>query len=108
MSILRLKNRPDCAAECNSGVTLFNKCNYQLEDVVKYIEKCDYMNARFTDQACFGTVLQHRRILPRDTYFIKGELTPKTVMRHYTNPSREKFYFYGLNFIYRDILKEHV
>ncbi len=92
-------------AECNSGVTFFHTNNYQLQDVSAYIEKCDYVNRKFTDQACFGTVLKHVDILPRDKYFIKGTIENKdVVMRHYTGPSREKFYFYGLNFIYKDIL----
>lgn len=94
----------DAVAECNSGVTFFHKDNYYLENVSVYVEKCDYMRKKFTDQACFGTVLNNVQILPRDRYIIKGELDKHIVMRHYTGPSREKFYFYGLNFIYNDIL----
>lgn len=96
----------DFVAECNSGVTLFHKNNYNLSDVSLYVNKCDFLNKKFTDQACFGSVLRYVEILPRDRYFIKGVINGDTVMRHYTGPSREKFYFYGLNFIYKEILKQ--
>jgi hypothetical protein len=96
----------DFIAECNSGATLFNVKNYDLQRLVSYIEKCDYLNKKFTDQACFGTVLEHVEILPRDKYFIKGGITDETVMRHYTGPSREKFFFYGINKIYKDMLMQ--
>jgi hypothetical protein len=98
----------DWVSECCSGVTFFNVKNYDLADVSAYIAKCDYMNKKFTDQACFGSVLKHLKILPRDTYFIKGIITDRTILRHYTGPSREKFYFYGVNLLYKDILKQRV
>jgi hypothetical protein len=93
----------DRVAECCSGVALFNMKNYSLDDVSAYVAKCDYMNKKFTDQACFGSVLKHLEILPRDTYFIKGAIDERTILRHYTGPSREKFYYYGINRIYKDI-----
>lgn len=98
----------DRVAECCSGVTLFNEKNYDLKDVSAYVGKCDYMHLKFTDQACFGSVLKHLEILPRDTYFIKGVITDDTILRHYTGPSREKFFYYGVNFLYKHILKQRV
>lgn len=98
----------DRVAECCSGVTLFNVKNYDLADVSAYVSKCDYMHKKFTDQACFGSVLRHLEILPRETYFIKGIITDETILRHYTGPSREKFYYYGVNLLYKDILKQRV
>lgn len=95
----------DFIAECNSGVTLFHEDNFSFAELEAYLERCDYLGRKFTDQACFGTILKHLSILPRDRYFIKGELTKNTVMRHYTGPSRLKFFFYGIDRIYTDILK---
>lgn len=95
-------------ASCNSGIVLFRKENYDLQAVSNYVERMDYMNSLFTDQACFGSVLPNVEILPLSRYFIKGELTPETVMRHYTGPSREKFFFYGLDRIWKKILHQHV
>jgi lipopolysaccharide biosynthesis glycosyltransferase len=94
----------DEVAECNSGVTLFNAKDYSLERLTEYINKCDYLGMKFTDQACFGTVLKNVHILPRDRYFIKGKIVEDTIMRHYTGPSREKFFFYGINFLASKIL----
>ncbi len=98
----------DKTAECNSGIILFHRDNYKLSKVSIYITRVDYLSKKsiFSDQACFASVLEPVQILPRDTYFIKGTITKDTVMRHYTGPSREKFYFYGINRIYKDILKE--
>ncbi len=98
----------DRVAECCSGITLFNMNNYDLADVSAYVAKCDYMNKKFTDQACFGSVLKHLEILPRDTYIIKGVVTDEIILRHYTGPSREKFYFHGVNLLSKNILKQHV
>lgn len=95
----------DHVAECNSGVTLFHERNFSFDALASYVERCDYMGRKFTDQACFGSILKNVTILPRDRYFIKGQITDETIMRHYTGPSREKFFFYGVNRIYKDILK---
>lgn len=90
-------------AACNSGVTLYRKDQFDLTKFSEYLSKTDYLHRKFTDQACYATILQPS-LLPEDTYLIKGTLTEHVVMRHYTNPSRAKFYCYGLNFIARDIL----
>jgi hypothetical protein len=58
-------------AECNSGVTLFNAKNYDLEKLSEYIDRCDYLQKKFTDQACFGTILPNVTIFPREKYFIR-------------------------------------
>jgi hypothetical protein len=97
----------DKVAECNSGVILFHEDNYDLDKVGEYLKKTDYMSRKsiFSDQACFATVLPNVHILPRNSYFIKGEITNDTIMRHYTGPSREKFYFYGVNLLHKKILE---
>lgn len=95
-------------ASCNSGIVFFRKEDYDLEAVSDYVNSMDYMHSLFTDQACFGTVLPNVSILPLNKYFIKGELKDDTVMRHYTGPSREKFFFYGLDRIWKKILRQHV
>lgn len=93
----------DDIASCNSGVTLYRKDQFDLKKFSDYLSNVDYLNTKFTDQACYATILRPS-LLPEETYFIKGTLTDRVVMRHYTNPSRAKFYCYGLNFIARDIL----
>jgi hypothetical protein len=90
-------------AACNSGVTLYRKDQFNLDVFSAYLAKTDYLHKKFTDQACYATIL-NPTLLPEERYIIKGALTDTIVMRHYTNPSRAKFYCYGLNFIARDIL----
>lgn len=86
-------------ANANSGITLFNKSNYSFDKVIEYINKADYMNKKFTDQACYASILDNVEILSADTYIIKGTLTDEIVMRHYTSPSRAKFFIYGVNLL---------
>jgi hypothetical protein len=90
-------------AACNSGVTLYRRDQFDLAAFSHYLAEVDYLNTKFTDQACYATILKPE-LLPEDRYIIKGTRTDTVVMRHYTNPSRAKFYCYGLNFIARDIL----
>lgn len=94
-------------ASYNSGVTFYAKQAFDLRALEAYIESVDYMHSRFTDQACYATILKPTlKMLPKDRYIIKGTLTEKIVMRHYTSPSRAKFFIYGLNFMWKDILKK--
>lgn len=90
-------------AACNSGVVLYKKDQFNLVAFSAYLARVDYLQSKFTDQACYATILQPE-LLPEDRYLIKGALTERVVLRHYTNPSRAKFYCYGLNFLARDIL----
>ena len=97
----------DEVAKANSGVVVYREDQFPLGQVEAYVAKTDYLNKKFTDQACFATVLKPA-LLSESTYIIKGTLTDAVVLRHYTSPSRAKFFFYGLNFIWKDILKNHV
>lgn len=90
-------------AACNSGITLYRKDQFNLSALSAYIAKTDYVHKKFTDQACYATVL-NPELLPESRYLIKGKLTDQVVLRHYTNPSRAKFHCYGLNFVAQDIL----
>lgn len=95
----------DEIAEFNSGVTLYRKDHFDLVKVEKYIESIAYMQTRFTDQACYATVLQpYLKMLPKDRYIIKGELHEGRVLRHYTSPSRAKFYILGLDRMWKELL----
>jgi hypothetical protein len=93
----------DRVAQANSGIVLYREDQFSLSAVQSYVAMTDYHNRKFTDQACFASVLEPD-FLPDERYLIKGTLTPQVVMRHYTSPQRLKFYFYGINRVYRDIL----
>lgn len=93
----------DRVAQANSGIVLYRVDQFSLSAVDRYVALTDYRNKKFTDQACFASVLEPD-FLPDERYLIKGTLTKDVVMRHYTSPQRLKFYFYGINRVYRDIL----
>ena len=91
-------------ASFNSGITLYHKDQFDLDAIKEYLDTIDYMHTRFTDQACYATMLKpYLVMLPKDTYIIKGELTDKIVMRHYTSPSRTKFYILGFDTVRQKI-----
>jgi CBS domain-containing protein len=94
----------DEVAQANSGIVLYRREDFSLRAFAAYLQQCEYLGRKFTDQACFATIL-NPRLLPGDRYLIKGTLTDAIVMRHYTNPQRLKFFFYGLDRVWRKILK---
>lgn len=96
----------DELAKYNSGILLYNKNHFDWDKFTEYLESIDYLNTKFTDQACFAYSLgSHLRMLSRDKYVIKRPVPRNVVVRHYTGPSRAKFYCYGINFIYKKLLK---
>ena len=94
----------DAVAHANSGIVLYRKEQFSFSEMEAYVGKTDYLGKKFTDQACFASVLKPD-LLPESTYLIKGTITDSTILRHYTSPQRAKFFFYGLNLIWKDILK---
>jgi hypothetical protein len=93
----------DEVAKANSGIVVYREDQFSLEAMQEYVQKTDYLGKKFTDQACFASILKPE-LLSESTYIIKGTLTDSIIMRHYTSPSRAKFFFYGLNHIWKDIL----
>lgn len=92
-------------ASYNSGITLYKKKQFNLRKFSAYLKKVDYLGAKFTDQACYATIFLPNLVrLSEERYIIKGTLTEHIVARHYTNPSRAKFYIYGLDRVWKDIL----
>jgi hypothetical protein len=93
----------DEIARANSGVVLYSDAQFSLERAEEYMQRTDFMNRKFTDQACYASILKPV-LFPESSYLIKGTLTEAVIMRHYTQPQREKFFCYGLNFIWKEIL----
>ncbi|MEK7530590.1 MAG: putative nucleotide-diphospho-sugar transferase [Patescibacteria group bacterium] len=96
-------------AQFNSGVTFYRSDQFSVEKLTAYIHSIDWEHAKFTDQAAYATMFMPTvERLPMSRYIIKGTLTDDIIMRHYTNPSRTKFYFYGLDRVYSKIFSNHV
>lgn len=92
-------------ASFNSGITLYRKDQLDLAALERYISSVDYLHTRFTDQACYATVLkEYLDMLPKDRYILKGPLGEFRVMRHYTGPQRAKFYLLGLDRMWKNLL----
>ena len=87
----------------NDGIALYREDQLKPETLEAFLEKCDYINKRFGDQAWLSWSTDYT-LLPIDRYIIKGTINENVVVRHYTAPQRPKFFLYGLNFIWRDIL----
>ncbi len=94
-------------SRANSGIVMYRRDQFSLDAVAAYVARTDYLNKKFTDQACFASVLKPI-LLDDRRYCIKGELTSEVVMRHYTSPQRQKFYLYGLDRVARAILGRYV
>lgn len=94
----------DVVSRPNGGIVLYREDQMDIDRMQEFLRRSDYLHKRFGDQAWMAWTLKPS-LLPEDTYIIKGTLTSQIVVRHYTNPSRLKFYFYGLNRVFRDILK---
>ena len=90
----------------NSGIVGFSKEAFSMVHLDEYLGRIDLSYTQhFVEQAGFALCLRDVTPLPPSRYIIKGTLTPEVVMRHYTSPSRAKFFLHGLNFIWKDILR---
>lgn len=94
----------DTVSRPNGGIVLYREDQMDMGRMQEFLKKADYLHKRFGDQAWMAWTLRPA-LLPEEVYIIKGTLTPSIIVRHYTNPSRLKFYFYGLNRVFHDILK---
>lgn len=95
----------DFIANLNSGIVGFPKNVFSTNVFQQYLERIDLSYTHhFVEQTGFAISLPNITSLPKEKYIIKGELTSNIIVRHYTSPSRAKFFFYGLNFIWKDIL----
>ena len=87
----------------NDGILLTRQDQLDPKRMELFLNKCDYIGKRFGDQAWMSWVLDYD-LLPVGTYIIKGTLTDQIVVRHYTSPSRTKFFIYGLDRMWDKIL----
>jgi hypothetical protein len=93
----------DRASLPNDGIALYREDQLDPKKLEAFLEKCDYINMRLGDQAWLSWSTDYA-LLPDTRYIIKGTLTDDIVVRHYTAPQRPKFFIYGLNRIWKDIL----
>lgn len=97
----------DVISRPNGGIAFYREDQFNIARATEFLEKSDYRGKRFGDQPWLAWILRPA-LLPEDTYIIKGAITERVVVRHYTAPQRPKFYLLGLNLIWRAILEPYV
>ena len=84
----------------NSGVVGYQKIQFSLDDLeVFYSRVGNNANPHFIEQAGYAYILtrgSQPNFLPTNKYHIKGSVSEQTVMKHYTSPRREQFWFEGV------------
>ena len=89
----------DGRAKGNSGVVLFKKQSYDLERLEKYLRNVELVPHQFLEQAGYASAFTMVELLPESDYVIKGVEESNVVMRHYTSPSRAKFFLRGTSYL---------
>lgn len=83
----------------NSGLVFYAKDNFNLSRLAVYAGRLNLEDERsryFGEQAGFAYSLDNLEPLPKDKYFMKGDLSSATAAKHYTSPRRPLFYIEGL------------
>jgi hypothetical protein len=92
----------------NSGIVSYRRDQFNLKDLDEFYSHVDSRaNPHFVEQAGYAYVLTRRsqpNFLPANKYQIKGPANPQTVMKHYTNPRREQFWFEGVKILAAKLL----
>ncbi len=89
----------DHLARLNSGIVLYHKNNFSLDELEIYFKKIDKnhpQNKHFIEQAGYAYILKNIKTLPQDKYIIKPALDENTIVKHYTSPRRPLFYIEGI------------
>jgi hypothetical protein len=99
---------PADIATLNAGIIGYAKQDYQLADLEEFCQKIGpQSDLYFFEQAGHAYVLsRHNRIqaLDKQTYFIRGRVDQNTVVKHYTRPRREEYWFEGIRILKQRIL----
>ena len=100
---------PENIAGVNSGVVCYKKKQFSLDSLEEFYSRVgSNANPHFVEQAGYAYILTRGSqpiFLPADKYLIKGPVSERTVMKHYTNPRREQFWFEGVNRLKGEVLK---
>ncbi|MDP3993642.1 MAG: hypothetical protein Q8P75_01515 [bacterium] len=94
----------------NSGVVGYERKQFSLDSLEEFYSRVgSNANPHFVEQAGYAYILTRGSepiFLPADKYHIKGSVSDQTVMKHYTSPRREQFWFEGVKRLKGGILKK--
>lgn len=89
----------DKLATFNAGIVFYHQDNFNLAKLQFYLNNIDTQISRnfyFIEQAGHAHCLENLQKLPTQTYIISADLSPATVVKHYTSPRRPLFYIEGI------------
>ena len=96
----RYKLKDKKADFINSDLLLFDEGCITPASINEYFENSIMdENFYFLEMAGLSCILAQSNFsfLPIDTYHIKGPVSEKTVMKHFTSPRRQEFFAYGID-----------
>ena len=97
----------DELATFNAGIVFYHQDNFNLAKLQSYLNNIDTQISRnfyFIEQAGHAYCLENLQKLPAEKYIIAANLSPTTVIKHYTSPRRPLFYINGINMVKDKIL----
>lgn len=83
----------------NSGIVFFHRDALKLPLLEEYLERTGVQKHHFLEQAGYAFALEQVQPLSTTDYTIKGTSEADAIARHYTGPSRGKFYIRGLPYV---------
>lgn len=83
----------------NAGIIFFRKDHFELSRLNDFLERLSEKDQYFIDQAGYAYALRGVKVLPQETYSVKSYVEDGLIVRHYTSPSRARFFFQGIRFI---------
>ncbi|MEK7063177.1 MAG: hypothetical protein AAB955_00630 [Patescibacteria group bacterium] len=86
-------------SELNSGIVYFRKNSFNLTKLEEYLVRTGSRRHHFLEQAGYAYSLEAVTVLPQQDYSIKGRNEDAVVARHYTGPSRVKFFTRGIPYL---------
>ena len=91
---------PDELSRFNGGLILYRKEQLDLEKLGEFFSRIDmHKKQLFIGQSGHAYALDNLLPLPEQDYVVKGVVTKKTRMKHYTSPQREHFFTKGVAFL---------
>ena len=94
---------PENVAGVNSGIVAFQKGQFLLSNLEDFFSRVGRStNPHFVEQAGYAYILSKQHppnFLPTEKYLIKGSVSESTILKHYTSPRREQFWFEGVEYL---------
>ncbi|NUM25110.1 MAG: hypothetical protein HUU49_00630 [Candidatus Buchananbacteria bacterium] len=91
----------------NAGIIFYAKSNFNFEKLNMFLGSLDTTDPKslhFADQLGYAICLDNLELLSPEVYPIKGKVTSRVSIKHYTGPRRVLFYLEAITTIAKNIL----